>query len=316
MKDSIVGLVDRQEPPNRLWKERGVKAFVLKVRWKDLQPDPFGPLLTSEIDDAIQECEDPSSPMGGLVLKLRVLAGVDSPDWVTRIAGGIAWRNPKDAISTVDGGLVPRWWDSAFLYAYDELQRRLATVYDSIDVVRSVAVSGASTLYDELMARQFSDSPDNLHWAMRAGYSYDEDTYAIREVCGSHQRWWKETHSSVAVQPVSWGLFGDPSPTDPADFWQSLTEGTPRLVIGNHSLSTPKIHNLDWKPFYDWLRALPRLYAPYPGVTTYIQTDAMSRIGNVSEVMQFARDLGVKYIELPKGYMKWNPEWFGDWLVK
>lgn len=316
MKDHIVGLVDRQGPPNREWAARGIKAFVVKVKWADLQPEPFGPLQTDLIDSYVAGCnsQSPTTPLSGCVFKLRVFAGVDSPAWVRRIAGWVPWRSPKDAVSTVDGGSVPRWWDDAFTYAYEDLQRRLAAKYDHVDCVRSVAISGPSTLYDEAMARQFSDSPDNLHAAMLAGYTYERDLQAIFSSIYIHAEAWPNTPSSVAVQPVSWGAFGSMVGEEPSYFWRSLTQTPGNIVIGNHSLATPKIRNTEWQDFYAWLKEVPSLGAPYPARGTYIQTEAMNRIGDVQDVMRYARSLGVRYVELPKGYMAWDKSWFGDWL--
>ena len=94
----------------------------------------------------------------------------------------------------------------------------------------------------------------------------------------------------------------------------SQLPGPPNLVIGNHSLATPKIRNTEWQDFYAWLKEVPSLGAPYPARGTYIQTEAMNRIGDVQDVMRYARSLGVRYVELPKGYTAWDKSWFGDWL--
>lgn len=313
MKDSIVGLLDRQKPPPRQWFERGVVGFVLKVRWADLQPDPFGFLNTDLIDSYVQGCSGKTGNLAGMVMKLRVLAGVDSPEWVKRISGSMVWNNPDLAASS-EGGLVPCWWTPAFVAAYENLHQRLAKKYDAIDCIRAVSISGPTTLYDECMARQIAHSPDNLHAAMCQGFSFERDLVSIYDFCAMHGELWRNTKSSIGIQPVPWGRTGFPTPASRSPFWDALVGPHPNMEIGNHSLATPKLVNSDWQGFYSWMKAIPELYPSTPPRVTYLQTESMRQIGSVPEVMQAARGLGASYVELPKGYEKWSDTWFFDWL--
>ena len=67
--------------------EAYIGAYVVRVSWADLQPTPYGPIVTDNaIDAAIARVRQPDMA-GRMSLKLRVLAGVNAPEWVKQIGG-------------------------------------------------------------------------------------------------------------------------------------------------------------------------------------------------------------------------------------
>lgn len=298
MKEPIKGLLDRQGAPTKEWAAKGIRAFVIKVKWRDIQSQPFGELDTSSIDSLLGLCKQPGHYLYGSLVKLRVTAGVDTPGWVTYMSGSTYWGNPKASNSSVDNGFVPCFWTSAFYACYAHLQAKLAAKYDQDDTVRGIMVSGSSTLYDEATARQFSDSPDNLHRAIvKGGYTFDKDVASIADFCYLHEDVWQNTPSYAALQPVSYGE---------GAFGVELRDRVASYVnVGNHSLSSSKIADKNWTEFYVWLAKQKN---------AYIQTDSANRIGDPKEVMIFAKSLMVDHVELPQGYQKWSTDQFGGWL--
>ena len=65
-----------------------VHAYVVKVNWADLQPQPNGPIAADNaIDKAIARVRQSDYKQVGMALKLRVFAGINAPDWVKKLGG-------------------------------------------------------------------------------------------------------------------------------------------------------------------------------------------------------------------------------------
>src|SRR6266498_3197417 len=82
LKPVLGGLLDRQKPPPEAY-QGSVDGYVVEVAWADLQPLAGAPLATNNaIDDAIA-----TAKTRGLKLKLRVTAGIDTPQWAKQLGG-------------------------------------------------------------------------------------------------------------------------------------------------------------------------------------------------------------------------------------
>jgi hypothetical protein len=79
------------------------KSYVLSFTWEEPSD---GALATAVLDRGLVDARD-----RGARVKLRILAGVDSPAWAKRLGGSpIGLRDDHDGAS----GTVPRFWTPAF----------------------------------------------------------------------------------------------------------------------------------------------------------------------------------------------------------
>ena len=160
LKPPIRGLVDRIGEPDP-GAGAYISAYVVRVRWADLQPTAFGPIAADNaIDRAIARVRQPDM-VGRMALKLRVLAGIDAPEWAKEIGGPALPYVDNQPGANVAGGTIGRFWLPAFGDAYDDLQRKLAAKYDRVPEIRELTVDRCSTIYDELFVRQ-PGSADNV----------------------------------------------------------------------------------------------------------------------------------------------------------
>ncbi|MFN8073957.1 MAG: hypothetical protein U0Q15_00895 [Kineosporiaceae bacterium] len=299
VKKPIQGLIDRQGMPKGKNRQY-VSGFVVKVRWADLQPSENGSIASpNAIDAALNKVRDPSSPAYGLKLKVRVFAGVDSPEWSKRLGGApVKYVNTKPG-SSVMSGTLPRFWTTAYGTAYAALQSKLATKYDSVAEIREVTVSRCSTLYDEMFARQLGSAQNTA--AMRAaGYATDLDKKCIKEAISAHAVW-KRTISDVAFGPLP--VLEEPDgDADMAFTLQMMTYCRQvlddRCGLQNNSLSMDKMATPRYVKIYDEMRRL--------GPPSVIQTATNARIGEPRSVLSYAVGVGVNSVELPQGYDEWS----------
>lgn len=298
VKRPIQGLIDRQGPPKG--KNRAhIAGFVVKVRWADLQPTENGAIAApNAIDAALAKVRDPSSPVYGMKLKLRVFAGVDSPDWAKRLGGApIKYVNTKPG-SSVMSGTLPRFWTTAYGTAYSQLQAKLAAKYDAVPEIRELTISRCSTLYDEMFARQLG-SAQNTNAMRAAGYSTDVDKKCIKEAITAHAVW-KRTISDVAFGPLP-VLENPDGDADMAFTLQTMsycrqTLGN-RCGLQNNSLSVDKMSTPRYVKIYDEMRRL--------GPPSVLQTATNARVGEPRAVLSYAVGVGVNSVELPQGYDEW-----------
>jgi hypothetical protein len=298
VKPVIRGLVDRQgEPAKNMLSV--VHAYVVKVNWADLQPTPFGPIAADNaIDKAIARVRMPDYKAVGMVLKLRVLAGIGAPEWVKRLGGAPIPYNDNQDGASVDGGTIGRFWTPEFGTAYQDLQTKLAAKYDDVPEIRELTVSRCSTIFDELFVRQPGDQQNNAG-LLGAGYSDSADEQCIEQAIQAHAVW-KHTTSDVDFSPFP--NVADPSQPPDLAFTERVmrmcrdTLG-PRCGLQNNAISTDKLDNPMFTSMYAAMTAL--------GPPIILQTAANKRIGNPDQVLAAAVRVGADSIELPAGYPRW-----------
>jgi hypothetical protein len=136
------------------------------ILWRDLEPadQSFTGPAWAQVDALMA-----NPAVDGI--RLRLLAGRHSPDFVKRmggpgvsgqgydcsVSGGIAVHNPYDDT----GGCVPRFWERAVLDQYEQVLREVARRYGDNPKLSEVVSSACMTTYAEPFYRAHSDGSSN-----------------------------------------------------------------------------------------------------------------------------------------------------------
>ena len=237
LKPELSGLLDRQHAP-ALQLAPDLGGWVVNVTWASLQPTQGGPIAANNaIDQAIALIR--SNPAyAHMHLRLRVTAGVGSPDWVKTLGGAPVYiYNNTDSV----GGTVPRFWTAPVEQAYASFQTSLAAKYDNAPEIQDVSITGCMTIYAEPLIRETSSAltVSNL---LAAGYTLAADEHCQDQEIIAHEAW-NHTHSSLAFNPYQVINANGTSGVDKV-FTQSLMGYCrqmlgDRCTLGNDSIRTP-----------------------------------------------------------------------------
>jgi hypothetical protein len=290
LKPAIHGLVDRDGPPSAAY-QGVVNNFVVNVHWSDIQPQP-GPLVgNNAIDQAITEARQMNTVTGQppVGIKIRLYTGVYAPSWAKALGGG-----PVAVAAGSLTGTVGRFWTNAFGSAYADVWTRLAQKYDSVPEIREITVSRCMTFYAETLIRDTSD-PTTGQNLINAGFSLDADRTCITQEIDLGSVWHK-TRIGMAFNP-----YEDVVPglhlTDEAFTEQMMqycrTKLGPQCVLENNSIRFPPQAGM----YALMYAAITRLGAPIS-----FQTATLSRIGDLTETLNWAVTAGASAVELPAGY--------------
>ena len=279
---------------------------VVMVNWSELEPvdQQFTGPGWKAIDQAVAT---------GMRLRLRIMAGIYSPDFVKALAGG--------PIEIVNGsqpdhrGEVPRFWEPQVLDQYEELMREVARRYEKVETLAEVVASGAMTVFAEpfYRAQKHGESNQRLR---AAGLTFERDWAAHERVLRIHNELFPRTRTSLAIN--AWDVMTD----DPAesyhkksmsalvDFaqWARKMMGA-KLVLQNNGLrsnSLPAPAGAADNLF--------TLFTKLPGPKGF-QTATLARLGgsaaNHAPLLEAANDavkIGAQFIELPSGLQKMSRE--------
>jgi hypothetical protein len=299
IKPVIRGLIDRQGAPAKQ-ELSAVHAYVVKVKWADLQPSAFGPIAANNvIDQAIARVRQPDYASLGMALKLRVVAGIGAPDWVKSMGGPPVPYIDNQAGASVAGGTIGRFWTAGFGRAYTDLENKLAARYDLVPEIREITLSRCSTIFDEPFVRQFGDKR-NVAALLAAGYTTAADEQCIADSIVEHNVW---RHTTTDVDFSPFPLIADPGGPRDLAFTESVMTAC-RSILGvrcglqNNSLSTDKLADATFQHLYHRMTEL--------GPTIVLQTATRGRIGDVATVLAAAVTIGANAVELPAGYQSWS----------
>jgi hypothetical protein len=297
LKPLLTGLVSRDDPSTD--ELAGVvRSSSVRILWKHLQPTGADSLDPTRID---QELARPGTKR----VRLRVFAGMHSPDWVKHLAGGPVpdFVDPFDVVAgqppkTED---IPRFWTPEVGAAYANLQRLLAARYDGDPRIAEVVISRCSAFYPEPFLRQASDAANRAK-LVEAGYTVAADRQCHEEQIEAH-RVWTTTRSSLAVNPAQLVESADRHVVD-LDFTTEMmshcrTTLGKRCVLSNNSIRWP-LSDLDkdrpqeayYQRMYDAMAAL--------GPPVAFQTAVGARIGDCAETLRWAVAFPAASVELPK----------------
>jgi hypothetical protein len=294
LKPLLTGLVSRDDrAPDDL--AGVVRSQSLRIHWRDLQPDGPGS-LTDVVDDALGQ-----TALGARV-RLRVIAGMHSPEWVKQLAGGPVtdFVDPFDGAGA-PGETIPRFWAPEVGAAYADLQRLLAARYDADRRIAEVVVSRCSAFYPEPFLRQASIKANRAK-LVDAGYTVAADRQCHQEQVEAH-RVWTTTRSSLAVNPAQLVESADRHVVDLAFTTEMMsycrTTLGKRCVLSNNSIRWP-LSELDkdrpqeayYQRMYDAMAAL--------GPPVAFQTAVGARIGDCAETLRWAVAFPAASVELPK----------------
>ena len=302
LKPQLAGVLDRQGMPRTRFLDQ-LDGFVLSVRWADLQPEPFGPLVADNaIDQAIAAVRAGPSHFR---LKLRVNAGVHAPEALKEQTGGgvqIGYEGPN-SFEELEG-TVPRFWTELHREAYADLQRRLAAAYDDVPEIQQVVITQCMTFYAEPMLRQ-AGMPDSTRALLAAGYTAEADEDCHRSAIDAHHAW-VHTRSSMAFNPYQVVVAGKGAQTDTALSIEMMEHCRSvlgeRCVLENYSLAWPLREGGagNYDAIYE---ALERLGPPLS-----FQTAAASRIGDWEGALAWAAEVGAASVELNRGYPEYDTD--------
>jgi hypothetical protein len=267
-------------------------GWVVNVTWAELQPTS-GSWIASDnpIDQAIALIR--SNPAyAQMHLRIRIMAGIDSPGWVEAMSGGSVYVYNDQAGA---GGQVPRFWTAPVEQAYANLQALLAASYDSDPEVEDVTISACMTVFAEPLIREVDD-PTSVANLLAAGYSEAADE-TCQEDALLAQRVWVHTHSSIALNPYQTISASGATGVDEG-FTQGLMEycretlGN-RCTLGNNSIRTASL-GTQYSEMYSQMQS--------SGPTLYFQTAQASLVGDLQTTVQWAVGIGANDVELPTGY--------------
>jgi len=289
-----VGLLDRQGEPKAGYELSG---WVVKSSWADLQPAAGGPIAEQNvIDGAIVRAREL-----GMVLKLRVYAGDQAPEWAKQLGGP-----PLTLVDPADGGTstIGRFWTEPFGRAYADFQALLAARYDGVAEIRETVISRCTTVFAEPFIRQ-TGAGENLTTFGAAGLNDKTDQRCFEEQVDAHDVW-KRTRSDLAVSPYQ-SVQAKAAARDegraqrggdlaiPEQVMRYCRERLgPRCVLENNSLRIEL--RAQYEQLYEVMRGLGRPLA--------FQTATGDKVGDLAATISRAADLGAASVELPISYRK------------
>lgn len=291
VKPELAGLVDRQGAPSAA-EAPDLSGWVVNVTWAELQPTA-GTTITSDnpIDQAIAQV-DQNPAYRGMHLRIRVMAGIDSPNWVEAMSGGPVYvYNTQDQV----GGDVPRFWTAPVEQAYANLQVLLAAKYDSDPEIEDVNMSGCMTVYAEPLIREITSS-ETVTDLLAAGYTEAADQSCQEDQINA-QAVWVHTHSSIALNPydvinANGSVSVDEAFTATLINYCRTTLGE-RCTLGNDSIRSTSLGSA-YDDMYNSIAGAG------PGI--YFQTAQAAKVGNLQTTIQWAIDEGSNDVELPAGW--------------
>jgi hypothetical protein len=300
LKPVLKGLLDRQGEPSAEYAGAAVRGFVVKVNWSDVQPTEGGPIASDNaIDKAIAAARAQAARSPGFGIKVRLYGGVYAPTWAKTLGGPpVTVTNPQNGASATVG----RFWTDAYGAAYDDLQRKLATRYDTVPELREIVVSRCTTFFAEPFLRNkgHKETVANL---FDAGYNTAADHRCHQRQLEAHQVW-QHTRSDLELNP-----YQDIEQTGKASVDEGFTEAMmqycravlgPRCVLENNSASDP--------PKY------PRMYTAMRqlGAPLAFQTATTAKVGDLFTVLDWTVAQGASSVELPASYTSDPPARYAD----
>jgi hypothetical protein len=295
LKAPIVGLLDKSGAPSDPSFDDALAGYVVPVRWADLQPTAGGPIAPNNaIDTAISQvrAHNAANPSHQWVLKLRISAGIDAPDWAKSIGGAPVSITSDRPVMT---GTVGRFWLPAYQAAYSDLQTKLAALYDSVPEIHEVVITMCQTIFSEPLIRQISvpQTSDNL---IAAGYTVGADHMCHQAAIRAHQVWTK-TISDYTFNPYQVVGPGGRGGTD-EQFTEQLQDYCrqvlgPRCGLENNSMRVP-IQPGGYASMYQHMKSLG------PPIT--FQLADTKKVGDIAGAIELAASYGAYSVELPKNY--------------
>ena len=184
-----------------------VDGIVVQEEWANVQPTK-AKLNTKTIDEAIQAVQsfNENHKNQELKIKLRIFAGIYSPEWVRDEIGSTAltfYPDSKDQTKTQEVYL-PHFWNAPFKIRYENFQKALADKYDNHPLVSEIAITGCMIASAD-MKRSTEDVPygkvnhlwsliNSQHKPLTIKKDFDCQIWQISAIA----KIWKKTRISIA----------------------------------------------------------------------------------------------------------------------
>ncbi|WP_182481107.1 beta-galactosidase [Nocardioides immobilis] len=137
LKPALRGLVVTQ--PRSLATVPYADFASLRLPWNSIETAP-GVFNFSSIDGVLAAHDD-------VQFRLRIMAGIHSPQWVKDVSGGCVLIEPNSPNGNT--GCAPRFWTDAFHGHYVNLMEAVAARYEDNPQVVEIANSECTTIYSE-----------------------------------------------------------------------------------------------------------------------------------------------------------------------
>jgi hypothetical protein len=210
-------------------------AAVINVLWSQLEPQQ-NVFDDSAINDALKTIAiyNATYPATPVAAKLRINAGIGTPNWVMQLTGG-----PISIAGNAGTIQIGAFWSAPYRAAWKALQAHLSSEFDTSSQIAEVAISSCSSRTDE----PFIASLDATSLAAMRQYGFSDTTYmacltdAINDYSG-----WKNTPLDFTFNAYrnsdGTSLVENPNFTiSVMDAFRS--SNGPQAVIANHGLQNP-----------------------------------------------------------------------------
>lgn len=131
-------------------------GIVLNATWNEMEPTQGGFLNTARLNLALSQVREYNAkhPKTPIYVKLRIFSGNQAPPWAKALAGGpdTVQRNPLGCRIPNPPGCpitIGRVWMPRYIAAWRAFQKRVAAIYDSNALIRSVAITSCTMETDE-----------------------------------------------------------------------------------------------------------------------------------------------------------------------
>jgi hypothetical protein len=312
LRGRVTGLLVRDPMLVRDASAARLRGFVQPLTWAEAQPEPGGDLSRQALAK-LTAAADLARQRGYSRLKLRLLAGWQSPGWALALGGGPmrGWEDP-DAVEP-DLYDVPVWWAEDFLAAYSAFLPKLAAALEAEPLWGEATVSGTCTVFAEPCVKQLGVAA-NREKALAREYTATADRAALETVIAAHHDAFspKGITSSVAYNPWQ---FIDPTTgrmaTDPAVTVQLMDHQRATMggfgVWENNSLVARRTGGVleqtrpDYQGMYDHMIA-----GAAAGHPIQFQTATLAKIqaagGTAEGTASWVAENGGISVELPRGW--------------
>ncbi|MEC4725503.1 hypothetical protein HWQ46_08085 [Shewanella sp. D64] len=196
-----------------------VDAILVQAEWRTLEPSEGRILRNNVVDKAINSLstwnrQNPSYPLS---IKLRVFAGMYSPQWLALDRRGnpifCSYKHKTNnelcfvQVSTKNGknGNIPSYWKSAYASKWKNFHRKMANKYDNNNLIREVSLGGCAIGNDESFWRHKGDNTPNggygLHvvrYLMNKGLTLEKDKACLQNTQFDAMTAWNQTPVGVS----------------------------------------------------------------------------------------------------------------------
>ena len=220
--DDPFTLIDDQgtsDPADDLLLGHLVDAILVQGEWRTLEPSEGTLASDNVVDQAIAKISEwntayPSNPLS---IKLRVFAGMYSPQWLALksedtpvICSSKHLTNDKlcfVSISTKNdkNGYIPSYWKDAYAEKWQNFHRQMAKKYDSEPLIREVSLGGCAIANDESFWRHKGDDTPNggnevhvVRHLINKGLTLSKDKQCLKNTQFTALNEWKKTNIGVA----------------------------------------------------------------------------------------------------------------------